>query len=87
MKSPARGKNTSKAEVLGITPSGVWILVDDREYFMSFEDYPWFKHAKVSDVQSVKLLRGHHLRWESLDVDLLVESLQQPESYPLRWKT
>lgn len=83
MKSSVLGKNILKAEVQDISSRGLWLLVNGTEYFLSFEQFPWFKEAKLSDISSVKLLHGEHLYWPNLDIDLAVESLQTPEKYPL----
>ena len=84
MKSKNNGKNTSKKiEVQNISAFGIWLFVKDKEYFLSFKLFPWFKNAKVSDVQNVKLNNGHHLYWPSLDIDLELESLENPDKYPL----
>jgi len=58
-------------------------LVKGNEYFLSFEEFPWFKEAKLSDIYKVKVLHGEHLYWPTMDVDLAVESLLIPEKYPL----
>lgn len=76
-------ENTSRVEVQNISQNGIWIFVNDREYFLSYKDYPWFKDAKVSQINNVKLLHGSHLHWPDLDVDLELDSLQHPEQYPL----
>jgi hypothetical protein len=83
MKSSVRGKSTSHIEVQNISKSGIWIFVNDREYFLPFTEYPWFKDAKVSEIHNVKITHGSHLHWPELDVDLELESLQHPEQYPL----
>ena len=83
MKSSVRGKNTSRVEILNISQKGIWILVNDREYFLPYKVYPWFKDAKVSEIHNVKISRGSHLHWPDLDVDLELESLQHPEKHPL----
>ena len=57
MKSGKAGESTSQAEVTNISSHGVWIDVKDREYFMSYEDYPWFKEARVGEILNVQL---HH---------------------------
>ncbi len=49
-------------------------------------DYPWFREAKISDVLQVQLLNEDHLSGSTLDVDLHVESLEKPESFPLKYK-
>ena len=80
------GKSTSKVEILNISQGGIWLYVQSKEYFLPYEHFPWFKQAKVSEVYDVKLLHGNHLRWERLDVDLELESLEHPEQYPLKYR-
>lgn len=79
------GKNTL-IEVSHISIHGLWICFEDREYFLPYEVYPWFKDAKISEIQNLKLLHGKHLYWPDLDIDLVLESLKFPEKYPLRYK-
>jgi hypothetical protein len=83
MKSSARGKTISEAEIQDITPHGLWLWVNGKEYLLPFTDFPWFKTAKVSDIYQLQLLHGSHLYWPRLDIDLAVESLESPEKYPL----
>jgi hypothetical protein len=78
-----RGKRTSKVEVLNISPHGFWLLVQDRELFVPFAEFPWFKSAPVSQVLNVELPSPHHLYWPDLDVDLAVASIEGPEAFPL----
>ena len=85
-KSKTPGSDTSEAEVSHISSHGLWLLVTGKEYFLSFENYPWFAEAKVAEVLSVKLLHGCHLRWENLDVDLELDSLADPTAYPLVYR-
>ena len=83
MRSSDLGKNTSNVEVQNISPFGIWIWVLGKEYFLSYEKFPWFKEAKISDIQTVKLQHRSSLHWPALDVDLAIESLSAPEKYPL----
>ncbi len=83
MRSPTPGAGTSEAEITNIDTHGIWVYVNSREYFRPYADYPWFKDAKVSEIIGVELLHGVHLHWPSLDVDLTVDSLENPEKYPL----
>ena len=83
MKLQSPGKSTLSAEVTQISPNGVWILVKGNEFFMSFEDFPWFQNATVAQIHHVCLLHGKHLRWPDLDIDLHVDSLKSLEKYPL----
>ena len=59
------------------------MLLGDGERFLSFEDFPWFKDATVSEILKVELPTPHHLYWPDLDLDLAVESIDHPEKYPL----
>jgi hypothetical protein len=86
MKSVKRGKNISAVEVTNISARGFWLLIKDREFFVDFDQNPWFKNATVGQILKVRLLRGHHLHWPDLDVDLERESLASPENYPLVYK-
>jgi hypothetical protein len=69
--------------VTNISPHGFWLLLDDREVFVPFRDFPWFERASVHDIARVERPSPHHLHWPELDVDLAVESLEHPERYPL----
>lgn len=85
MKSGNLGKSISGVD-LHTSPFGVWVLVQDTEYFLSYQDYPWFQEAKVSDLYNVELLHHTHLYWPSLDIDLGLDSLKNPEKYPLVYR-
>ena len=86
MKSETLGKSTSEAEVTQISRHGIWLLLKEKEYFLSFENFPWFKNAPVAAIHNVELLNEHHLYWPDLDVDLAVESIEHLERFPLAAK-
>jgi hypothetical protein len=58
-------------------------MVLDKEYFLSTKEFPWFQSAKVADVLNLSLESKTHLRWEKLDIDLDLNSLDKLEQYPL----
>lgn len=76
-------KNTSKAEVSSISTHGIWLFVKGKEYFLPHEKYPWFEDAKLKEICNVLLFYESHIRWPDLDVDLELDSLENPEKYPL----
>lgn len=88
MKSSVVGESTlaPEVEVLNISKHGFWIYLAEKEYFLAFEEFPWFKTATIEQVLKVQLLHGHHLYWPDLDVDLEVESIKFPGRYPLLYK-
>ena len=82
--SPSR-KNISKAEIQNISNQGIWILVHEKEFFMPFEEFPWFLKATIKEIYNLKLLHGHHLHWPDLDIDIDIDALKHPELYPLKY--
>ncbi len=71
-------------EVTNISRHGFRLLADGRELLLSFEEFPWFKHAAVEAILEIESPRPHHLYWPVLDVDLTVDSIEHPERYPLK---
>jgi len=69
--------------VLALTPHALWMLVNNRELMLDFEHFPWFARATMEDVRDVTLIDGVHLHWPRLDVDLHVDSIENPERFPL----
>jgi hypothetical protein len=80
------GIATSGIEITNISSHGVWLLVGDRELFMSYEDFPWFKDAPVGKVLNVEEQSPGHFYWPDLDVDLGIEMIENPEKFPLKAK-
>jgi hypothetical protein len=83
VKSLKRGKSTSRPEIVNISEHGFWILVKRREYFLPFEQFPWFRQASVDQISNVELLHGSHLYWPRLDVDLSLNIIEHPQKYKL----
>ena len=83
MKSATRGKPTSVVEVTNVSKHGFWLLLGERERFLAFEDFPWFRHVSIGQLCNVELPHPHHLYWPDLDVDVAVESIDHPELFPL----
>ena len=79
MKSETPGTNTSALEVTNISRHGFWLLVDGRELFLPFEEFPWFKQASIEAILAVERPRAHHLYWPQLDVDLTIDSIEHPQ--------
>jgi hypothetical protein len=87
MRSSPLGARTSvEVEVVQISPHGVWLWVAGREYFLPYEQHPWFLRGTVRQVHNVRFLHGRHLHWPDLDVDLEVDALEHPERYPLAYR-
>lgn len=78
------GKITSEVEVTNISNHGLWLLVAERELFLPYEAFPWFKDARVKDILAVEQPRPGHFHWPTLDVDLGLETIEHPERFPLK---
>ena len=83
MKSAALGQSISPAEVTNVSLHGFWLFVGERELFVPFKDFPWFREASVREITNVRPPSPHHLYWPDLDIDLAVESIEHPDQYPL----
>lgn len=84
MKSFAHGDNTSEVEVTHVSANGVWLLAHNKELFMSYEDFPWFKDQAVKSILNVEESSPGHYYWPDIDVDLTEEIIEHPERFPLK---
>jgi hypothetical protein len=85
MKSLKPGKNIL-VSVENISPFGIWLFVKEKEFFLSYETFPYFKDQTLKAIQNIQLLHDHHLYWPELDVDLEIDNLENPDKYPLQSK-
>jgi len=83
MRSKQPGTRISAPEVTNVSPRGLWLLIEERELFLPFQQFPWFADATIGQLSKVERPLPHHLYWPELDVDLHLESIERPEAYPL----
>jgi hypothetical protein len=83
MTSERPGESTLAVDVGNVTRQGFWLLLDGREYFLPFEEFPWFRDASIESLTTIERPSHHHLYWPKLDIDLAVDSIEHPERYPL----
>ncbi|MHB0945628.1 MAG: DUF2442 domain-containing protein [Sedimentisphaerales bacterium] len=83
MKSQKNGKSILKPEIMNVSQHGFWIFLKGKEYFLPFEKFPWFREASIGELLGVELLHETHLYWPSLDIDLSISIIEQPEKYKL----
>jgi hypothetical protein len=74
---------TSLVEVTNISPYGFWLLIAEEELFLPYTEFPWFKEAPVGKTCAVVLQHQEHLYWPALDIDLSIESIRNPDAFPL----
>ncbi len=80
------GKRISnKAEIQNISKEGVWVWLNDQEFFLPFTEFPWFLKATIAQIYDIECFHGHHLHWPSLDVDVDVATLKHLDAYPLKF--
>ena len=84
MSTFMHGKNTSEIEVTNISAHGIWLLAHDKELFMSYKDFPWFKDHSVKSIFNVEEQSPGHFYWPDLDVDLTTEIIKNPRQFPLK---
>ena len=83
MSSSRPGKSISTVEVTNISSHGLWIFLGEREYFLSFESFPWFRDQPVAAIFNLVELSPGHVYWPDIDVDLSLEIIEHPERFPL----
>ena len=81
-KPETPGTSTSAVEVRSISQHGFWVLIGERELFLPFEEFPWFRDAPVGTSLNVNRPQPDHLYWPDLDVDLSVDSIANADDYP-----
>jgi hypothetical protein len=84
MSSLAHGDGTSVAEVTNISAHGLWLLADGHEYFLAYDDFPWFRDQTVGAITNVEEPSPGHYYWPDIDIDLSREIIEHPERFPLR---
>ncbi len=84
MNSLVVGKSILDVEVSHISVHGIWLLTENQEFFMPYEEFPWFQDAKVKDILAVEQPRHGHFYWSNLDVDLTIEMIKTPHRFPLK---
>jgi Protein of unknown function (DUF2442) len=77
------GAATLEAEVTHISAHGFWLLLGTEELAVPYAQFPWFRKATVEQILAVERPTPDHLYWPLLDIDLSVESLRNPEAFPL----
>ena len=86
MSSLAHGNNTLEVEVTNISTHGIWLLAHDKELFMPYDKFPWFKDQAVKSIINVEEQSPGHFYWPDLDVDLTEEIIKHPGRFPLNAK-
>jgi hypothetical protein len=72
--------------VTNISNIGFWILVDQSEYFVSFNDYPVFKKSTIDQILNFEMLSPNQLYWKEIDCDIELNALKNPQNFPLSYK-
>jgi hypothetical protein len=86
MSSLEHGNSTSTIEVTNISAHGIWLLAHDKELFMSYDDFPWFRDQAVKSIFKVEEPSKNHYYWPELDVDLSLKIIENPVDFPLKAK-
>jgi hypothetical protein len=85
-QSSKHGTGTSGTEATNISNHDIWLYHNDKEYFLSFDTFPWFREARIADILHVTEPSPGRFHWPDLDVDLNIEIIEHPEKYPLTSK-
>lgn len=83
MKLKQHGQIGLEVEVTNISSHGIWLLAGDKELFLSYENFPWFKDVPIKKILNITEPTKGHFYWPDLDVDLSIEIIEHPERFPL----
>ena len=72
--------------VTNISTLGFWILIDGKEYFIPFSEYPVFKRSTIEQICCFQKLSPKQLYWKELDCDIEIDSLENPKNFPLTFR-
>ncbi len=86
MSSKLPGKSISSVEVTHVSSHGIWLLTVDKELFLSYDAFPWFREVPLSQILNVTELTPGHYYWQDLDIDLGLESIEHPDRFLLKYK-
>ncbi len=73
--------------VENITPFAVWVFDGKKEYAIPFSEFPCLGKASVDELMHPTLSHGFHLRWENLDIDIDLRSLEHLEDFPIYFES
>ena len=63
MISDEPGKGTSVVELSNVSPHGMWLLVDDREIYLPFAEFPWFRDASIAELSVIEHPDLKGIKW------------------------
>ena len=83
----AYGIGTSQDfEITSITRNGIWVFVNNKEYFIPFNDYPELKLLPLlNELLRAKFSPPDHIYWENADIDIELEASEEPGKYLLKY--
>jgi hypothetical protein len=71
------------AEVKMVTSEGLCLVVEGKEYFAAFTDFPYLAALPSTQIFDVEYCGHGHIRWNDADIDLHTKILAHPEDYPV----
>lgn len=77
------GQGILDVEISHVSAHGIWLLSENQEFFLSYDDFPWFKTATLQKILAVEQPRRGHFYWPELDIDLSLEMIKEPKKFPL----
>jgi len=84
MTSKALGKHTFQTEITNVSSHGLWLISSGKEFFIPYDDFPWFRDAPIGKLFNVEEPTPGHFFWPDLDIDLSIEIIEHPERFPLK---
>ncbi|MFO0520228.1 MAG: DUF2442 domain-containing protein [bacterium] len=77
------GADISRVELTNVSSHCLWLMIDDEEFALPFDQFPWFRDATIAQLSVIERPAPDHLHWPLLAVDLTVPSIRDPAAWPL----
>ena len=71
----------NKTCFLGTTDEGMAVLVNGKDFFLRYADFPWFEYCGATELRDVTADRWG-VYWNTIGIDLPIEALEHPEQFP-----
>ncbi|MEI6056351.1 MAG: DUF2442 domain-containing protein [Lentisphaerota bacterium] len=67
----------NKVFVSSINSEGINVSINDKNYFLPFSRYPWFRYCSVDELMEVST-DGIGIYWDKADIELELEMINDP---------
>ena len=80
----SHANTTENVEVTRVSSRGIWLRAHNQKFFLSYYDFPWFKHKTVEAVMTVEQPSPDSIHWPQLNLTLDINRIRHLQHCPSR---